>query len=191
MNDPLADQSVPTRRQALRLARLMGCSGAHQNADGGWMPCASHEAMNDLIRNGKKSANLTRTIVEKDCGCGCKGAGDCDDTKQYGKPKRTYLGKKRWDKLREKPVAGIATGPTGGLYSGKDDVDDDAEAKGGYNHYARDGDMDGLVQDGTPAQRRSRSLTHRRIAKPRKRVLVAARLLDMPYPYVEENLSKQ
>lgn len=176
MNDPLADQTVPTRRQALRLARLMGCSGAHEVPGGGWLPCESRDAMNDLIRNGKKSANVTRTLI--DCGCGCKGAGDCKDgyPNDQRRPKR-------------KPPKRIYTGRGVALdvdVRGPSSFAGLTPAAKGYDRFARDGDLDGLVQDGTPNQRRARTLAHRKIGKkPPKRVVLAARLRDLPVPFAE------
>jgi hypothetical protein len=37
--------TAPTRQQAARVARMIGCRGAHQHADGTWMPCSTHEEM--------------------------------------------------------------------------------------------------------------------------------------------------
>jgi len=42
-----------SREQALRVARQLGCRGAHENPDGGWMPCATHEQF-EALKRGKK-----------------------------------------------------------------------------------------------------------------------------------------
>ena len=60
------------------------------------------------------------------------------------------------------------------------------EKAGGRDRFARDGDLDGQVQDGTPYQRPSRTLSHRtigrrRAAELRRRYL---RLRDLPEPTV-------
>jgi hypothetical protein len=52
--DPISGQTVPTRAAALRLARTMGCQGAHRQGDG-WMPCESHRALMALVRGGVES----------------------------------------------------------------------------------------------------------------------------------------
>lgn len=49
--DPLTDQAFETRRQAARVARMLGCSGAHETEEG-WFPCASEEALDTLINHG-------------------------------------------------------------------------------------------------------------------------------------------
>lgn len=51
--DPILNETVPTRGVAKKLAKTMGCSGAHQMGDG-WHPCESHEALLALINGGAK-----------------------------------------------------------------------------------------------------------------------------------------
>lgn len=51
-----------------------------------------------------------------------------------------------------------------------------------FNYYARDADLDGSIQDGTPWQRRSRSLSHRAIGRRGKKPN-RVRLQDLPFPY--------
>jgi len=46
--------TVTGKIEALRLAEQIGCSGAHQHDDGGWMPCVSHEIMTQLSKKGRK-----------------------------------------------------------------------------------------------------------------------------------------
>lgn len=58
----------------------------------------------------------------------------------------------------------------------------------GFDFYARDGDLDGLVQDGTPAQRQSRTLTHRTIGRRRAGKPKRVRLRDLPFPYAPDEL---
>lgn len=41
-----------TRDQAMRVARQLGCRGAHQSPDGSWMPCASMDDF-EAIKKGK------------------------------------------------------------------------------------------------------------------------------------------
>lgn len=44
--------SKTTRKQALLIARRLGCYGAHQHDDGTWMPCVDHETW-EALRNGR------------------------------------------------------------------------------------------------------------------------------------------
>ena len=44
---------MPERAAALRLARRLGCEGAHE-ADGGWAPCPTPEALAMTIQHGTK-----------------------------------------------------------------------------------------------------------------------------------------
>lgn len=61
-------------------------------------------------------------------------------------------------------------------------LEEDVEGKQRFNYFSRDADFDGDVQDGTPHQRRSRSLTHlifsRRLTRPS--VAKRSRLRDLP-----------
>ena len=50
-----------TRKQAMRVARMLGCYGAHQTAEGHWMPCPSHDEMTAAIE-GKPSARSEKSI---------------------------------------------------------------------------------------------------------------------------------
>ena len=52
MADVLEGQVVETRRDALRLARMLGCEGAHE-VEGGWMACESQEAFQALLTGGR------------------------------------------------------------------------------------------------------------------------------------------
>jgi hypothetical protein len=90
---PDEDLTVPTRRQAMRVARMIGCSGAHQSEDGTWMPCATHEQMTEVIGSAKKEL-----------------------------PKRRRRGRggvrpSGYERLIERGVMGIDTLPSGGLVS--------------------------------------------------------------------------
>jgi hypothetical protein len=61
-DDPILDETVPTRAVAVKLAKAMGCEGAHE-MDDGWHPCESHEALLALINGGVKGyrAYMART----------------------------------------------------------------------------------------------------------------------------------
>jgi hypothetical protein len=50
--DPLADQSVPTKKQAEELSDILGCSGSHQISENEWGPCESSGDLQKLIKLG-------------------------------------------------------------------------------------------------------------------------------------------
>lgn len=92
---PGNDMSSPTRRQASRVARMIGCEGAHQTEDGQWMPCATHDQM-----------------VEK--------IGEVDSKGLKPKKRRKRKGTKpvdRYERLIERGVTGIDTLADGSLVS--------------------------------------------------------------------------
>lgn len=47
--------------QALNVAKMIGCSGAHRTVDGVWMPCESHEILNEISTVAESSS--WRTVV--------------------------------------------------------------------------------------------------------------------------------
>ena len=49
--DPIKDQALPTRKQALKVSKMLGCTGAHKK-EGGWGFCESPEALTLLIEKG-------------------------------------------------------------------------------------------------------------------------------------------
>jgi hypothetical protein len=104
----------PTREMALRIARVIGCRGAHE-VDGKWMPCASHEALQEISMRAEPSKKVLHEDGDhEDCGCGgpC-----CDEQKTVQRKKKGPRNKKRWDELAERGVFGIVTAPDGSLSS--------------------------------------------------------------------------
>jgi len=90
---PGEELSVPTRRQAMRVARMIGCSGAHQDEAGNWLPCPNPNALSEIIGSGKK---------------------------ELPKRKRRGRGGVRpngYERLIERGITGIDTLPGGGLVS--------------------------------------------------------------------------
>ena len=90
---PGEELTVPTRRQAMRVARMIGCSGAHQDETGNWLPCPNPNALSEIIGSGKK---------------------------ELPKRKRRGRGGVRpngYERLIERGVMGIDTLPGGGLVS--------------------------------------------------------------------------
>lgn len=94
---------APTKEDALKVARYLGCRGAHQDESGTWFPCADAETMNRISNEAEpKSA-------------------------QSKKKKRRRYVKPGYEPLGERGVLGIDTLSGGGLVSGKTDEDDDSE----------------------------------------------------------------
>ena len=90
---PNEELTVPTRRQAMRVARMIGCSGAHQDEAGNWLPCPNPNALSEIIGSGEK---------------------------ELPKRKRRGRGGVRpsgYERLIERGVMGIDTLPGGGLVS--------------------------------------------------------------------------
>lgn len=177
-----------TREQALRVARMLGCQGAHEG-EKGWMPCASMDEY-DAIKKGKeeylkvrvaknkkptpKMVQRTKRLetktdayyesrsdalsISKIRGCGGVRtiilAG-----KRYYAP-CDHKPRKGWEKLDERPIAGIETLPGGGLVSaavaGKE-ADEIIEEKGFVNFVSRSTDPD-TFSDPESARIRARNL---------------------------------
>lgn len=53
--DPLAGQTVPTKKMAEELSGILGCSGAHKISDNEWGPCESPRDLMKLIELGNPS----------------------------------------------------------------------------------------------------------------------------------------
>lgn len=91
--------TTATRNEALKIARYMGCRGAHE-VDGGWMPCADHSTLLRLSNAAEKS--LEATIFKP--------------------KKRRKKGSKRqdgWEELGQRGVLSIDGLSGGGIVSGK------------------------------------------------------------------------
>jgi len=146
------------KKEAIRMAEILGCSGIHQDKNGNWVPCSSHEELQKI----SNAAESDETFKEnKDSGYGGKSE----------KPKRFRRGKKArrrgddWENLEERGPISIDTLPGGGLVSGG--LVSKAESRKGPE-YVRDNDPDVFV-DPESAKFRSRQLgcigISRRISK--------------------------
>ena len=135
-----------SREQALRVARMLGCQGAHET-EKGWMPCGSYEEY-EAIKKGKeeylkvlaskkkkplpKMVQRTKRLETKSDAyyenrtdalsiSKIRGCGGVRTVMLAGKRYYTpcdHKPRKGWEKLDEKPITGIATLPGGGLVSG-------------------------------------------------------------------------
>lgn len=101
----MAKNKLNQRIDALRLAKDIGCAGAHQMDDGTWMPCSSHEEM-ERISNIAETSRW-RTVVP----------GYKKDDKTRRKGRRKMRRRDGWERLREAPIRGIATLADGSLVS--------------------------------------------------------------------------
>jgi hypothetical protein len=138
---------LTTRDQALRVARMLGCQGAHET-EKGWMPCLSHEEY-EAIKKGKeeylkvlaakkkkplpKMVQRTKRLetksdayyenradavaISKARGCGGVRTVLLAGKKYYAVCNHKAP-KRGWENLDEKPISGIATLPGGGLVTG-------------------------------------------------------------------------
>ena len=175
-----------TRKQAMRVARMLGCYGAHQDADGRWMPCATHEEMTAAIR-GQEHRRVEKTlspIVNVKAATAASKSGKLyssydealAEAKRRGYSVRTiakngtlfYSIHKNgtpeekpsdFEKLTESPILGIDTLPGGGLVSAKslDLTIEPMDAKGFVNHVSRSTDPD-VFTDPESARVRARQL---------------------------------
>jgi hypothetical protein len=134
---------------ALAIAREMGCSGAHKDKDGNWMPCASMDELERLSNIAETSK--WRTVVASER----KAAG-----RSTGRKKKK---KKNWENLREMPIQGIETIEGGGLVSGNS-----FGAKSVGPEYVRETDTD-VFMDPESARSRARQIgcigVSRRVSK--------------------------
>jgi hypothetical protein len=91
--------------EALRVAEMIGCRGAHKDEDGNWMPCASMDSLERISNRAETSKWKEKSTPEE-------------------QPTREMVGRKKrkkkrngWENLRERPVQGIiGSGP--GITSG-------------------------------------------------------------------------
>lgn len=175
-----------TRKQAMRVARMLGCYGAHQDADGRWMPCSTHEEMTAAIRGEKisrteksliplasvkvasvasKSGKLYSSYDEARAEAKRRGGSVRTIAKNgelyyslhiHGKP---FAKPSDFEPLTESGILGIDTLPDGGLVSAKslDFSIQEIDAKGFVNYVSRSTDPD-VFTDPESARVRARQL---------------------------------
>ena len=163
--------NLTTRDQALRVARMLGCQGAHET-EKGWVPCASHEEY-EAIKKGKeeylkvlaakkkkplpKMVQRTKRLETKSDAyyenradalsiSKIRGCGGVRTVMLAGKRYYTpcdHKPRKGWEKLDEKPITGIATLPGGGMVTGSFSGKSLGRPIGGVSD--SDGDGDGFT----------------------------------------------
>lgn len=103
----MSKSSLVKKIEALKMAANMGCSGAHKDEDGNWMPCSSHDEM-QKISNQAEGRNWRSAVP------GYKSEKD----RVRGSKKRRR--NKDWEELGERGVISIETIAGGGIVSGKE-----------------------------------------------------------------------
>lgn len=114
----MAEKTDEGRKQALRVARTIGCSGAHQK-DGKWFPCKDHDKLLEISRRAE-SGRWTPPDEKKEL------VVSADSVFVKGLASNRKKRKKKrdgWEELREAPVRSVETLPSGGLVSGKGALD--------------------------------------------------------------------
>ena len=177
--------NATTREQALRVARMLGCQGAHEQGDG-WMPCGSPEEY-VAIKKGEeeylkvrasrkkspkpKMVQRTKRLETKSDAYyenradalavsrsrGCSGVRTVILAgKKYYAVCEPKKPKNGWENLTEKPITGIATLPGGGIVTGSFSGKS-VEEKGFVNFVSRSTDPD-VFSNPESARIRARNL---------------------------------
>ena len=162
-----------TRKQAIRVARMLGCYGAHQDAEGRWMPCVSHEVMTDAIRGQQKvrtEKSLSLDVEERVSSLNSKSTvffnsydqalleakrRKCNSVRtilKNGKmfytvcnDRKPIVKPQEFEQLGARGVLGIDTLVGGGLVSGKSLPIEPMDAKGFVNYVSRSTDPDVFI----------------------------------------------
>lgn len=139
-----------SREQALEVAKMIGCSGAHQDQDGNWLPCSSEKEMTRI-------SNFAETSKWK------------EKAFAFNRKRKRKKQRDEWEQLDEKPIRGITGIPGTGIVSavsGEGGMAAKSERIG--PEYVRDNDPDVFI-DPESARSRSRQLgcigISRRISK--------------------------
>jgi hypothetical protein len=140
----MAKMRASSKEDAMKIARYVGCSGAHQDKKGNWIPCANPE---DLVEILDKSAK--------------------NSTEKLTKKKRRRFVNGQWERLGERGPISIDTIDGGGLVSGmgksltewfKEEWVDISRPKkgGGFEPCGRDDADKGKYPKCVPASRASK-----------------------------------
>jgi len=148
--------------QALNVAKMIGCSGAHKTVDGVWMPCESHEILNEISTVAESSK--WRTVVPGSEAEGIR--------KKYSEDVRRFARMKKGRKYKKRRNLPMHTGVIHldgvGLVSDSGVAMKSEQRKGVGPGYIRETDPDVFLDPGS-ARFRSRQLgcigISRRISK--------------------------
>lgn len=152
-----AKKETTKKAMAIRLASDIGCSGAHQDKKGNWMPCSSMEEL-ERISNIAETSKW-RSVVPRNS--------KSDKKRTAGKRKRKR--EDEWEQLTEAPIRGIGSLEGGGIVSSTSFSGKSIDCCSGKSaEFVRDNDKDVFI-DPESARSRSRQLgcigISRRISK--------------------------
>ena len=85
--DPVISTTLPSKRQALKVGKMIGCTGAHRKGDG-WGLCESEDLLKILIKKGSKAYREARDGKKEKSAC-CEG---CAETKVNAADKKLIFG---------------------------------------------------------------------------------------------------
>lgn len=91
------ERELVKKTNALRMAKIMGCSGAHKDDAGNWLPCQSPEELERLSNMAETSQ--WRSVVQNE--------EKSEDKKRRIKGRRKKKRNDDWEKLRERPTGGF------------------------------------------------------------------------------------
>ena len=104
-------KDLVSKVQALRTAKEIGCSGAHQDDSGNWLPCESPEKLMSISDTAETSK--WRSVVP-----GYKPSSKKQQPNGRSSMGRIKKRKKDWEELGEAPIRGIEAIPGVGIVSG-------------------------------------------------------------------------
>lgn len=135
--------SPPTREDALKVARYLGCRGVHQDDKGNWMPCSNPQKLSEISNRAESDDYLAERKEANPCwegyvmvgmkpGRNGKMVPDCvpsaqsdkevsSDDRRKRRLRRASKRRDSFEQLGERGVLGIDTLEGGGLVSGKMD----------------------------------------------------------------------
>ena len=182
-----AEKQNISRDQALRVARQLGCRGAHEQ-DGSWMPCATHEEFEAIRkskgeylkvgakhrfvakpeiahRNERIESKSAEYYADRRMAMAASKRNGCNTVRIVNLGGERYyapcITADRFENLREGGVVGIDTIPGGGLVSapiaGKNEDETEIDHKGFVNFVSRSTDPD-VYTDPDSARVRARNL---------------------------------
>ena len=85
--DPVIATTLPSKKQALKVGKMIGCTGAHRKGDG-WGLCESEDLLKILIKKGSKAYREARDGKKEKSAC-CEG---CAETKVNAADKKLIFG---------------------------------------------------------------------------------------------------
>ena len=93
------------KMEALRVAEMIGCRGAHRDKDRNWMPCSSMDSLERISNRAETSKWKEKSDV------------DNPTTRQEIGRKKRKKKRSSWERLTERPIQGI-NGSSPGITSG-------------------------------------------------------------------------